>query len=71
MLTVKLLSPAVVLRAWPSRSRSSPVLRGPRQAAERVVTVALAHILFEGGMHLGCARFRSVLAPSSAYRPCS
>jgi potassium/hydrogen antiporter len=35
----------------------------PPQAVERVVTVALVCILFDGGMHIGWSRFRSAAAP--------
>ena len=35
----------------------------PEQLVERVVTVALVCILFDGGMHLGWRRFRSVRRP--------
>ena len=35
----------------------------PEQLVERVVTVALLCILFDGGMHLGWSRFRRSAAP--------
>jgi cell volume regulation protein A len=35
----------------------------PQQAVERVVTVALVCILFDGGMHIGWSRFRSAAVP--------
>jgi hypothetical protein len=38
----------------------------PRLAVERVGTVALVCILFEGGMHIGWSRFRSAAAPVTA-----
>jgi hypothetical protein len=41
-----------------------PALHGPSQhAVEQVVAVALACILFDGGMNIGWARFRSAVAP--------
>ncbi len=38
----------------------------PEQIVERVVTVALLCILFDGGIHLGWRRFRSAAAPIAA-----
>ncbi len=35
----------------------------PERIVERIVTVALIWILFDGGMHIGWARFRSAAAP--------
>jgi potassium/hydrogen antiporter len=59
---VKIPSPALVLAG-----AAIAVVPGwhapPQQAVERVVTVALACILFDGGMHIGWSRFRSAAAP--------
>jgi potassium/hydrogen antiporter len=48
-----LLVAAVAVRAMPS------VEAPPEKGVERIVTVALAFILFEGGMSIGVPRFRS------------
>ncbi|HWB67575.1 MAG TPA: cation:proton antiporter [Mycobacteriales bacterium] len=40
----------------------APSLHPPHQTVERVVTVALAVILFDGGLHIGWRRFRSSAA---------
>ncbi len=42
------------------------LLPPPEQLVERIVTIALLCILFDGGMHLGWRRFRAALAPISA-----
>ena len=38
----------------------------PERLVERVVTVALLCILFDGGLHLGWSRFRSAAGPIAA-----
>jgi potassium/hydrogen antiporter len=61
---VKLPSPALFLVGAAIAVKVIPALHGPsQQAVERVVTVALACILFDGGMNIGWARFRSAAAP--------
>jgi hypothetical protein len=61
---VKLPSPALFLVGAAIAAKIIPALHGPpQQAVERVVTVALACILFDGGMNIGRARFRSAAAP--------
>ena len=61
---VKLPSPALVLVGAAIAVKVIPALHGPpQQTVERVVTVALACILFDGGMNIGWARFRSAAAP--------
>ena len=61
---VKLPSPALVLIGAAIAVKVIPALHAPpEQAVERVVTVALACILFDGGMHIGWARFRSAAGP--------
>ena len=63
----KLPSPALVLVGAAIAVKVIPALHGPPQhAVERVVTVALACILFDGGMNIGWARFRSAAAPIAA-----
>jgi cell volume regulation protein A len=60
-------SPALVLIGAAVAVQVIPALHAPpRLAVERVVTVALACILFEGGMHIGWARFRSAVWPITA-----
>jgi hypothetical protein len=64
---VKVPSPALVLAGAAVAAQIVPDLRAPPQlVVERVVTVALACILFEGGMHIGWSRFRSAAAPIAA-----
>jgi cell volume regulation protein A len=61
---VKLPSPALVLVGAAVAVKVVPALHAPPQlAVERVVTVALACILFDGGMHIGWSRFRSAAVP--------
>lgn len=61
---VKLPAPALVLAGAAIAVKVIPALHAPpHQAVERVVTVALACILFDGGMQIGWARFRSAAAP--------
>jgi potassium/hydrogen antiporter len=61
---VKIPSPALVLAGAAVAVKVVPVLHAPsEQTVERVVTVALACILFDGGMHIGWSRFRSAAAP--------
>ncbi|MEP7025932.1 MAG: cation:proton antiporter [Actinomycetota bacterium] len=61
---LKIPSPALVLIGAAVAVQVIPALHAPsRQAVERVVTVALVCILFDGGMHIGWDRFRSAVAP--------
>jgi potassium/hydrogen antiporter len=61
---VKIPSPALVLVGAAVAVKVIPALHAPpRQALERVVTIALACILFDGGMHIGWSRFRSAAGP--------
>jgi cell volume regulation protein A len=61
---VKIPSPALVLVGAAVAVEVVPGLHAPpQQAVERVVTVALACILFDGGMRIGWSRFRSAAAP--------
>ncbi|MGD0240690.1 MAG: cation:proton antiporter [Streptosporangiaceae bacterium] len=61
---VKIPSPAIVLVGAAIAVKVVPALHAPpRQAVERVVTVALVFILFDGGMHIGWSRFRSAAGP--------
>jgi potassium/hydrogen antiporter len=61
---VQLPSPALFLVGAAIAVKVIPALHAPsQQAVERVVTVALICILFDGGMDIGWARFRSAAAP--------
>ena len=61
---VKIPSPALVLAGAAVAVHVVPALHAPpRQAVERMVTVALVCILFDGGMHIGWSRFRSAAVP--------
>ena len=61
---VKLPAPALFLVGAAIAAKVIPALHGPsQQAVEHVVTVALVCILFDGGMNIGWARFRSAAAP--------
>jgi potassium/hydrogen antiporter len=60
----KIPSPALVLVGAAIAVQVIPALHAPpRLAVERVVTVALVCILFDGGMQIGWSRFRSAAAP--------
>jgi cell volume regulation protein A len=59
-LRSKVPTPAIVLLASAIIVKAVPDLHAPsEQTVERLVTVALVCILFDGGMHVGRARFRS------------
>ena len=61
---VKLPTPALFLVGAAAAATVIPALHGPsQQAVAQVVSVALVCILFDGGMNIGWARFRSALAP--------
>ncbi len=61
---VAIPSPALFLVGAAIAVKFIPALHAPpARTVERVVTVALLCILFDGGMHLGWSRFRSVAAP--------
>ena len=62
---VKIPSPVIVFAGAAVAVNVIPALHAPpRLAVERVVTVALVCILFDGGMHIGWTRFRSAAGPS-------
>jgi cell volume regulation protein A len=57
---VKLPSPALFLVGAAVAGKVIPAWHAPpEQTVERVVTIALLCILFDGGMHIGWSRFRS------------
>jgi potassium/hydrogen antiporter len=59
-LRSKVPTPAIVLLASAIIVKAVPDLHAPpEQTVARLVTVALVCILFDGGMHVGRARFRS------------
>jgi cell volume regulation protein A len=61
---IKVPSPALVLVGAAVAVKAVPSLHAPTQhAVEWIVTVALACILFDGGMHIGWSRFRSSAGP--------
>jgi len=61
---VRLPAPALFLVGAAIAANVIPILHAPSQhVVEHVVAIALACILFDGGMNIGWARFRSALAP--------
>jgi cell volume regulation protein A len=61
---LKIPTPAVLLVAAAVAVEVIPPLHAPpRQTVERLVTIALVLILFDGGAHIGWSRFRAALAP--------
>ncbi len=61
---VKIPPPALVLAGAAIAVSVVPSLHAPpEKAVERIVTVALVCVLFDGGMHIGWSRFRSAAAP--------
>jgi cell volume regulation protein A len=57
-------TPALFLTAAAIAAAFLPGLKAPPQSTvERIVTVALVFILFDGGMHIGWRRFRTAAAP--------
>jgi cell volume regulation protein A len=61
---VKIPSPALVLVGAAVAAQFFPVLRPSSEfTVERVVTIALLCILFDGGMHIGWSRFRKAAVP--------
>lgn len=61
---VKIPSPALVLVGAAVTVKLVPAVHvSPGKTVEHVVTVALLLILFDGGMHIGWARFRSAAVP--------
>ena len=54
-----LVAAVIAAQLWPQASLSSAGTVLPAATVEHVVTVALAIILFDGGMHIGRRRFRT------------
>jgi cell volume regulation protein A len=64
---VRIPSPALFLVFAAVAVKVIPALHAPPElAAERVVTIALVCILFDGGMHIGWSRLRPAVAPIAA-----
>lgn len=62
---VKVPAPALLLVAAAVVGQVLAVPAPPQQTVERLVTVALLCILFDGGMHIGLSRFRAAAVPIS------
>src|ERR1700722_20880793 len=54
-----LVAAVIAAQLWPQASLSSEGTVLPAATVEHVVTLALAFILFDGGMHIGRGRFRT------------
>jgi len=61
---IRIPAPALFLAAAAIAVAVMPGLKAPpERTVERIVTVALVCILFDGGMHIGWRRFRAAAAP--------
>jgi len=61
---LRIPTPALFLAAAAIAAAALPDLKAPpERTVERIVTVALVCILFNGGMHIGWRRFRQAAAP--------
>ena len=61
---IRVPAPLLVLVAAAVAVNAVPALHAPpERAVERLVTIALVCILFDGGLHMGWAKFRSAAAP--------
>jgi cell volume regulation protein A len=61
---VKIPAPLLVLVGAALAANALPALQPPpEQTVERIITVALVLVLFDGGMHIGWVRFRSAAVP--------
>jgi potassium/hydrogen antiporter len=61
---IRVPTPVVFLAAAAAAVHLIPALHAPpEQVVERIVTVALVCILFDGGMHIGWTRFRAAAPP--------
>ncbi|HEY7009484.1 MAG TPA: cation:proton antiporter, partial [Jatrophihabitantaceae bacterium] len=62
--TLKVPVPVLVLIASAVAVKAIPSLHAPpAHTVEEILTVALIYILFDGGMHIGVARFRNAAVP--------
>ncbi|BAX91994.1 cation:proton antiporter [Mycobacterium shigaense] len=61
---VKIPVPLLVLVGAAVAVRVVPAVQSPSEpTVERLITIALVLVLFDGGMHIGPARFRAAVAP--------
>jgi cell volume regulation protein A len=61
---LRIPAPVIFLGCAAAASDFVPALGGlSTTAVQRIVTVALVVVLFDGGMHIGWKRFRSAAAP--------
>jgi len=61
---IKIPVPLLMLVGAAVAVRTVPVLQPPSErVVERVITIALVLVLFDGGMHIGRNRFRAAVAP--------
>src|SRR5437763_14508520 len=61
---IKIPAPLLVLVAAAATVKLIPGLHEPRgHVVERLVTIALIWILFDGGLHIGWPKFRAAAAP--------
>ncbi|ORB75800.1 cation:proton antiporter domain-containing protein [Mycobacterium scrofulaceum] len=61
---IKIPVPLLVLVGAAVAVRAVPAVQPPSERmVERVITIALVLVLFDGGMHIGPARFRRAVAP--------
>ena len=61
---VKIPAPLLVLAGGALAANALPGLQPPpERVVERIITVALVVVLFDGGMHIGRARFRAAAMP--------
>jgi cell volume regulation protein A len=60
---VRIPAPALMLVAAAVLGKVLPIQVPPERTVERLVTIALLCILFDGGMHIGWSRFRAAAAP--------
>jgi cell volume regulation protein A len=61
---IKIPAPLLVLIASAVAVKLIPSLHSPSElVVERLVTVALIFVLFDGGLHIGWTRFRTAVAP--------
>jgi potassium/hydrogen antiporter len=61
---VKIPVPLLVLAGAALAANALPALQPPpEQTVERIITIALVLVLFDGGMHIGWSRFRAAAIP--------
>ena len=61
---LKIPTPLLVLAGGAMAANTLPALQAPpERLVERIITVALVLVLFDGGMHIGWSRFRAAAGP--------